>query len=157
MLVRWHPLQEIEDVRRQFDRLFSDVATLEQDTKKGEWVPASELRDDGDHLTLRLSLPDIEAKDLDIQVTKDSLSVSGERHLEAPVQPQGEHQASSQKGYYWSEISYGKFRRVFALPVAIANDQVTADYNNGILTLTLPKANEVKAFKVNVKSELTSS
>ncbi len=48
MLVRWHPLQEIEDVRRQFDRLFSDVATLEQDTKKGEWVPASELRDDGD-------------------------------------------------------------------------------------------------------------
>lgn len=157
MLVRWHPLQEIEDVRRQFDRLFSDVATLEQDTKKGEWVPASELRDDGDHLTLRLSLPDIEAKDLDIQVTKDSLSVAGERHLEAPVQPQGEHQVSSQKGYYWSEISYGKFRRVFALPVAIANDQVTADYSNGILTLTLPKANEVKAFKVNVKSELTSS
>jgi HSP20 family protein len=157
MLVRWHPLQEIEDVRRQFDRLFSDVATLEQDTKKGEWVPSSEIRDYGDHLTLRLSLPDIEAKDLDIQVTKDSLSVAGERHLERSVQPQGEHQVSSQKGYYWSEISYGKFRRVFALPVAIANDQVTADYNNGILTLTLPKANEVKAFKVNVKSELTSS
>jgi HSP20 family protein len=149
MLVRWHPLQEIEDVRRQFDRLFSDVVNVEQNTKKGEWIPASELRDDGEHLTLRVSLPEIKANDLDIQVTKDSLSISGERRLE--------RQEGSEKGYYWSEISYGKFRRVFALPVAIANDQVTADYNNGILTLTLPKANEVKAFKVNVKSELTSS
>jgi len=149
MLVRWHPLQEMEDVRRQFDRLFRDVVTLEQDSKKGEWIPASELRDDGDHLTLRLALPDIEAKDLDVQVTKDSLSISGERHIE--------HQQDSEKGYYWSEISYGKFRRVFALPVAIANDQVKADYNNGILTLTLPKANEVKAFKVNVASELPTS
>ena len=149
MLVRWHPLQEIEDVRRQFDRLFSDVVNVEQNTKKGEWIPASELRDDGEYLTLRVSLPEIKAKDLDIQVTKDSLSLSGERH---PERPEG-----SEKGYYWSEISYGKFRRVFALPVAIANDQVTADYNNGILTLTLPKANEVKAFKVNVTSELPTS
>lgn len=149
MLVRWHPLQEIEDVRRQFDRLLGEVANLEQDTKKGEWVPASELRDDGEHLTLRLSLPDIDAKDLDIQVTKDSLLIAGERHVE--------RQKDSEKGYYWSEISYGKFRRVFALPVAIANDQVTADYKYGILTLTLPKANEVKAFKVNVASELPTS
>jgi HSP20 family protein len=116
MLVRWHPLQEIEDVRRQFDRLLGEVANLEQDTKKGEWVPASELRDDGEHLTLRLSLPDIDAKDLDIQVTKDSLLIAGERHVE--------RQKDSEKGYYWSEISYGKFRRVFALPVAIASYQL---------------------------------
>ncbi|PZU96366.1 MAG: molecular chaperone [Pseudanabaena sp.] len=149
MLVRWQPLQEIEEVRRQFDRLFSDFATVDQESNKGSWVPASELRDDGDYLTLRLSLPDVEAKDLDIQVTKDSLSVSGERHFQ--------RKEESGKGYYWSEISYGKFRRVFALPVAIENEQVKADYNNGILTLTLPKANEVKAFKVSVNSELPAS
>jgi len=153
MLVRWHPLQEIEDVRRQFDRLFSDVVNVEQNAKKGEWIPASELRDDGEHLTLRVSLPDIKSKDLDIQVTKDSLSIAGERHLER----QEGSENGSENGYYWREISYGKFRRVFALPVVIANDQVTADYNNGILTLTLPKANEVKAFKVNVASELPTS
>jgi HSP20 family protein len=149
MLVRWHPLQEIEDVRRQFDRLFRDFAPLDKEAQKGEWLPASELRDDGEHLTLRLSLPEIEAKDLDIQVTKDSLSIAGERQIK--------RQEDSEKGYYWSEISYGKFRRVFALPVAIANDQVMADYKNGILTLTLPKAAEVKAFKVNVSGELASS
>jgi len=148
MLVRWHPLQEIEDVRRQFDRLFRDVVTLEQDAKKGEWIPASELRDDGEYLTLRVSLPDIAAKDLDIQVTKDSLSIAGERPLQV--------KDDSKNGYYWSEISYGKFRRVFALPVAIANEEVKADYNNGILTLTLPKASEVKAFKVNVATDVAT-
>jgi HSP20 family protein len=94
-------------------------------------------------------LPDIEAKDLDIQVTKDSLSISGERHVKKKEE--------SEKGYYWSEISYGSFRRVFALPVAIENEQVKAEYTNGILTLTLPKANEVKAFKVNLTSELPAS
>ncbi|MEI6330555.1 MAG: Hsp20/alpha crystallin family protein [Pseudanabaena sp. ELA645] len=157
MLVRWHPLQEIEDVRRQFDRLFNDVVNVEQNAKKGEWIPASELRDDGEYLTLRVSLPEIKANDLDIQVTKDSLSIAGERHFERQEGSENASENGSKKGYYWSEISYGKFRRVFALPVAIANDQVTADYNNGILTLTLPKANEVKAFKVNVASELPTA
>lgn len=149
MLVRWQPFQEVEEVRRQFDRLFRDMTTLDKDAEKGSWVPASELRDDGDHLTLRLSLPDIDAKDLDIQVTKDSLAIAGERRIES--------KGESDKGYYWSEISYGKFRRVFALPVAVEQEQVKADYTNGILTLTLPKANEVKAFKVSVNSELPSS
>jgi len=149
MLVRWQPFHEIEEVRRQFDRLFRDISTIDQDAAKGAWVPASELRDDGDHLTLRLAIPDIDAKDLDIQVTKDSLSIAGERRIEKKEE--------SEKGYYWSEISYGQFRRVFALPVAIENEQVKADYTNGILTLTLPKANEVKAFKVNVSTELPSA
>ena len=149
MLVRWQPFQEMEEVRRQFDRLFRELAPLEQESAKGGWIPASELRDDGEHLTLSLSLPDIEAKDLDIQVTKDSLSISGERHVEKKEE--------SEKGYYWSEISYGSFRRVFALPVAIENEQVKAEYINGILTLTLPKANEVKAFKVNLTGELPAS
>jgi HSP20 family protein len=150
MLVRWHPLQEMEEMRRQFDRLFRDIEPLAQETLKGGWVPASELRDDGEHLTLRLSLPEIEAKDLDIQVTKDSISISGERQVE-------QHKEESEKGYYWSEMSYGKFRRVFALPVPIEHEQVKAEYTNGILTLTLPKANEVKAFKVNVAAELPAS
>ena len=149
MLVRWQPFQEMEEVRRQFDRLFREFAPLDQETAKGGWVPASELRDDGDNLTLRLTLPEIEAKDLDIQVTKDSISVAGERH--------DERKEESEKGYYWSEMSYGKFRRVFALPVAIEHEQVKAEYTNGILTLTLPKANEVKAFKVNVTGELPTS
>jgi len=149
MLVRLHPLKEMEDVRRQFDRLFRDVATFDKDTTRGEWVPLSELRDDGDHLTLRIALPDVEVKDLDIQVTKDSLSIAGERHIELNQE--------SEKRYYWSEISYGKFHRVFALPVAIENEQVTADYTNGILTLTLPKASEVRAFKVNVTNGLSAA
>ena len=151
MLVRWQPFQEIEEVRRQFDRLLGDFATVDQGASKGSWVPASELRDDGEHLTLRLSLPDINPNDIDIQVTKDSLSVAGERHF------QRKSESDKDKGYYWSEMSYGKFRRVFALPLAIAHEQVKADYSNGILTLTLPKANEVKAFKVQVNGELPAA
>ncbi len=149
MLVRWQPLQEIEEVRRQFDRMFRDITTLDQEAAKG-WAPASELRDDGDHLTLKLAIPGIDVKDLDVQVTKDSLTIAGERHVERK-------EDSNEKGYYWSEISYGKFRRVFALPVAIENERVKAEYTNGVLTLTLPKASEVKAFKVNVTTDSPTS
>ena len=145
MLVRWQPLQEIEEIRRQFDRVFRDVSAIDQESVKG-WVPASELRDDGDHLTLKLAIPGIEPKDLDIQVTKDSLTVAGERHLE-------QKEEATEQGYYWSEITYGKFRRVFALPVAVENERVKAEYTNGMLTLTLPKAIEVKAFKVSVAAD----
>ncbi len=75
------------------------------------------------------------AKDLDIQVTADRVSISGERKEESK---------SEDKGVTRSEFRYGKFQRVIPLPVRIQNTNVTADYKDGILNLTLPKAEEEK-------------
>ena len=85
----------------------------------------------------------MEAKDLDIQVTADSVSISGERKEESK---------SEEKGVTRSEFRYGSFSRVIPLPVEIQNSNVTAEYKDGILNLTLPKseAEKTQVVKVNV-------
>jgi HSP20 family protein len=85
----------------------------------------------------------MEAKDLDVQVTGEAVLISGERQSENKTQ---------EGGMTRSEFRYGSFRRVIPLPTRIKNDSVQAEYKNGILSLTLPKAEEEKnkVFKVNL-------
>ncbi|MBD2182125.1 Hsp20/alpha crystallin family protein [Planktothrix sp. FACHB-1355] len=141
-IVRLQPFQEMETLRRQMDRMFDELAQYNGETSQG-WVPAIELHDEENHLTLRAEIPGVEGKDLDIHVTREAVSLAGERRYEK----QAEH-----KGFYHSEFRYGKFQRTVQLPVLIQNDKVQAEFKNGILTLTLPKAEELqrKVVKVNV-------
>jgi len=129
MLVRyWQPLREFDMMRRQFDRLFDEMTTIAP--AQSAWMPAVELKDNGDSFTLRAQLPGIETKDLDVQVTPEAVLIAGEQRSE---------QQSENNGMIKSEFRYGKFRRVVPLPVAVINDQVQAAYKDGILSLTLPK------------------
>lgn len=129
MFVRyWQPFQEMETLARQRDRLFDDLEGTQQE--QPIWAPAMELQDTGEALVLRAQLPGVDAKDADIQVAKQSVAISGEYRQE----PKTEN-----KGTFKSEFRYGKFHRTVKLPVAVDNGQVTADYTNGVLTLTLPK------------------
>ena len=142
-LVRYNPWQEMSSLQRQLNRLFDDAFTSES---WGEWsnlskVPAAELTETDDALLLKLEVPGMEAKDLDIQVTADSVSISGERKEETK---------SEEKGVTRSEFRYGKFSRVIPLPVKIQNTNVTAEYKDGILNLTLPLAQEEKNKVVKV-------
>jgi len=140
MLVRyWQPFQEMEALARQLDRMFDDLdgTAKEQPT----WAPAMELQDIGEALVLRAQIPGVDANDVDIQVAKQSVAISGEYRQE--------HKAEEQ-GYFKSEFRYGKFNRTVKLPVAIDNTQVKADYTNGVLTLTLPKHAEVRTQVVKV-------
>lgn len=108
-------------------------------------VPSAELKETEDAIHLKLELPGIEAKDVDLQVTENAVYLSGERKSEAK---------SEDKGVIKSEFHYGKFQRVIPLPARIQNTNVTADYKDGILNLTLPKAEEQKnkVVKVNLAS-----
>lgn len=142
MLVRyWQPWKDMELMRRQFDQLFDElgqaqpVATI--------WRPAIELKEDGDQIVLRAELPGMAAKDLDVQVTREAVVISGEHRHE---------QQTEEKGRVKSEFRYGQFRRVVPLPAAIQNDKVEAEYKNGILSLTLPKVEEAKnkVVKINL-------
>lgn len=135
MLVRyWQPWREIDTLRRQFDQLFDSVDTA-------GWTPAIELKDSGNEFVLRAQLPGIDAKDLDVQVTKDAVSISGEHHQE---------NRSEENGFFRSEFRYGKFQRVIPLPVEVQNDQVKAEFKDGILSLTLPKVEQAKVVKLNL-------
>ncbi len=144
-LVRYNPWQEMSSLQRQLNRLFDDALIPEtwSDFSKVSKIPAAELTENDEALNLKLEVPGMEAKDLDIEVTVDRVSISGERKSETK---------SEENGRTRSEFRYGKFSRVIPLPTAIQNTNVTAEYKDGILNLTLPKAEEekTKVVKVNL-------
>lgn len=151
-LIRWQPFQEMETLRHQMDKMFDEIAGYNREVTK-TWSPAVELEDTNDQLILRAEVPGLEGKDLDIQVAREAVSIAGETRYE---------NKASERGYLRSEFRYGKFQRTIPLPAAIKNDQVQAEFKNGILILTMPKAEEAKnkVVKINLaddKTALTSS
>jgi len=142
-LVRLNPCQEFNAMQRQFNRLFDEVVPAKELDRSFIIVPAAELQETSDAIHLKLEIPGIEAKDLDVKVTENAVSVSGERKSETKTED---------KGVTKSEFHYGKFRRVIPLPARIQNTNVTAEYKDGILNLTLPKteAEKNKVVKVNL-------
>ena len=142
-LVRYNPWQEMNSLQRQLNRLFDDALTPDNwnDFCNLSKVPAAELNETDDALHLKLEIPGMEAKDLDIQVMADRVAISGERKSETK---------SEEDGRTRSEFRYGKFSRVIPLPARIQNTNVTADYKDGILNLTLPKSEEEKNKVVKV-------
>jgi HSP20 family protein len=144
-LIRWQPFREIDALQREMNRLFDSLTADMTSLSNQAFMPAAELHETADAIHLKLEVPGIDAKDLDIQVSADAVSVSGERKSES---------TSEDKGVKRTEFRYGRFQRVFQLPARIQNDHVTADYKDGILTITLPKAEgeKTKVVKVNVVS-----
>ncbi|MCY7321694.1 MAG: Hsp20/alpha crystallin family protein [Phormidesmis sp. CAN_BIN36] len=131
--VNWQPWQEMEAMRRQFDRVFEDLATTQR--VEPTWKPAVELKSNETEFVLRVQLPGIDAKDLDVKIGRNGVSLSGEHKAENKIE---------ENGFFRSEFRYGKFQRVISLPSPIQNDQVNAEFKDGILTLTLPKVQAVR-------------
>jgi HSP20 family protein len=124
---------------RMFDRWMPDFDGGLEDLKL---VPSAEMNETDTEIHLKLEVPGMEADDLDISVTDDSVSIKGER--------QSETQSDDERGVR-SEFYYGKFERVIPLPARVKRDQVNAEYKNGILNLTLPKDKENEQAVVKVK------
>lgn len=142
MLMRyWQPFTSTETIRRQIDRTFDELAASHNSEKT--WMPVVELEDAGDDFFLKAQLPGIDPKNIDIQVTREAVSISGDRAIERKAE---------KPNFVRSEFRYGKFHRVLPLPAPIQNDRVQAEYKDGILTLTLPKVTEArnKVVKVNL-------
>ena len=144
-LVRYNPWQEMNHLQRQLNRLFDDALTPDNWENFGNFskIPAAELTETDDALHLKLEVPGMQAKDIDVQVMADRVAISGERKSETK---------SEENGTTRSEFRYGKFQRVIPLPARIQNTNVTAEYKDGILNLTLPKSEEEKnkVVKVNL-------
>ena len=144
-LVRWNPWNEIDTLQRLFEDTRVPSALFE---RVGVKVPPAELHETEHAIHLKLELPGIAAKDLDVQVTEKSVYISGERKSETKTED---------KGTTKSEFYYGKFQRVIPLPAKVQNTNVTADYKDGILNLTLPKTEQEKNKVVKVNLEQASA
>jgi HSP20 family protein len=142
-LIRWQPFQEIDSLQRDMNRLFDRLGMMDGEGNRSAFVPAAELQETSDAIHLRLEVPGMNVEDLDVHVTAEAVSLSGERREES---------TSEDKGVSRTEFRYGRFQRVIPLPVRVQNTEVQANYKDGILKLTLPKAEEEKnkVVKVNL-------
>jgi HSP20 family protein len=141
-LIRWEPFREIEGLQRQMNRLFDQMMSPEFSDRLGErvgegmsFMPAAEMHETADEVKLRMEIPGIDPNDLDVRVTAEAVAVSGERKAETKTEEQGMRR---------SEFRYGRFQRIIPLPARIQNNNVQAEFKNGVLCLTMPKAEEEK-------------
>lgn len=137
MLVRYNPWNQMNAITRQLDSLFQDFQAPTFIT------PAAELHETDEAVHLKLELPGVETKDVDIEVTENAVKVVAERKTQTKT---------DENGKVRSEFYYGKFQRVIPLRARIQNTAVTAEYKDGILNLTLPKSEteKNKVVKVNL-------
>jgi HSP20 family protein len=143
---RWDPFREISSLQREMNRLFERMMTTTGERGEGleyNFIPAAEIREDDDIIELRVELPGMEAKDLDVKVTADAVSISGERKSESRSEERGMRRDAIRHAMR-TEFRYGRFQRVISLPARIVNDKVQAEFKNGVLCLKLPKAEEEK-------------
>ena len=143
-LIRWEPFREVESLQKEMNRLFDRLVPT--DAGNGEkmglsFIPAAEITETPEAVQIKLEIPGMEAKDLNLEVTANSLTINGERKSEIKTE---------EEGFTRTEFRYGKFHRVIPLPVQVDNNNVTAEYKDGILNLTLPKAEEEKNKVVKV-------
>ena len=132
---------ELDRMRRQMERLLSDVSSLPSFEPKAGVFPLVNITEDNDNFYVRAELPGVEASGLDIQAAANNISISGERTIAAEV---------DNVKYHRREREAGKFSRMIGLPGDINTDKVGAELVNGILTLTVPKAEAAKPRQITV-------
>ncbi|SRR5579883_1281203 len=143
-LTHWEPFRGIENLQREMNRLFDRfLPSGNSEIHMLSFVPSAEMEETDDTIQIKLEVPGMDAQDLDVQVTEESIVIKGERKSESKTEA---------KGMVRSEFHYGQFERRIPLPAHIQTDKVQADCKNGILQLTLPKVESAqrKVVKVNV-------
>lgn len=145
--VYWDPVRQLSTLRDDLDRFFENpLAGFGEVTQPflGGWMPAMDLYEDKDNFVLKAELPGMKKEDIEISLHEGVLTISGERKSE------GEHKEGDT---YRSERFFGRFHRTMSLPRPVAGEKVSASYKDGILTVTLPKAEEAKPkqIPINVK------
>ncbi len=141
-LTRWEPFRDLMSIRRDMDRLFEEFYSQPLATVEG--MPLIDMYQTDDDVVLRATLPGVNADDLDIQITGDVLTIHGE------VKEESEKKEAK---YHMRERRYQSFSRSLKLPANVVSDKAKADMVNGILNLTLPKAEESKPKTISVKAK----
>jgi HSP20 family protein len=143
-LIRWEPAREMMTLREAMDRLFDDAFTRPFGLTSGLQAPAIDLYQTEDEIIIHAVLPGLKADDVQLSITGDLLTLKGEFK---------EKEEKKEKAYHLREQHYGSFERVIGLPTEVVADKAKADFEDGILTITLPKADDVKPKTITIKAK----
>jgi HSP20 family protein len=131
-------------LREAMDRLFDDAFTRPINLRDGGWsAPAIDMYQTDDEVVVKAALPGFKANEVQINVTGDMLTLKGDMQHE---------EEKKDKAWHIREQRWSTFERTVVLPTAVVSDRASADFENGILTITLPKAEEVKPRTITVKA-----
>lgn len=146
-LVRWEPFRDLISLREAMDRLFEESFVrpgLGRLVPAGAEALAVDMYETDDTIVVKSAIPGIKPEDLDISITGDTLTIKGETKAEEEVK---------EENYIRRERRYGSFCRSVAIPMPVMTDKAQAEFEDGVLTLTLPKAEEVKPKAIKVKTK----
>ncbi|PYQ99350.1 MAG: molecular chaperone [Acidobacteria bacterium] len=143
-IVRWNPFNDMDAHQERMSRMFDHFyGRPQEDLARGSWVPAVDIYTNGQHeLVLRAELPDMKEEEIDLTLEDNTLTLRGERKLDAEV---------AEEQFHRIERSYGAFARTFALPPTVDAGKVSAEYKAGVLTIRLPLREEAKPKQIKVQ------
>ena len=146
-IVRYDPFRDLRTLQEEVNRLFSSNLTRgfsEEGIGRGAWNPSVDIYENKDQIVLEAELPGMKQDDFELTVENNVITLRGERQFE---------KKEDSDNYHRVERSYGSFTRSFTLPQTVSAEGATAEYNNGVLRVTLPKREETKARRIQVNNE----
>jgi HSP20 family protein len=146
-IVRWEPFRDLVGLQDRMNRLFDEAfrgagRPAEDDwSLGGTWAPAVDIYEQEGNIVLKAELPGVDAKEVDIRLENNVLTLRGERKLDNEVK---------RESYHRVERAYGSFTRSFTLPSVVDQDKIKAEYKDGVLRVTLPKKEEARPRQINI-------
>jgi HSP20 family protein len=144
LLTRWEPFREFVSLQDRMNRLFRDSYGPEGQNEAlttSAFAPPVDVYEDEHNVTLKIEVPGIDEKDIDVRIENNTLTVHGERKFE---------KEEKEENYRRVERQYGSFTRTFTLPNTVEQESVQADYDKGVLKITLAKKAEAKPKQIKV-------
>jgi HSP20 family protein len=144
VLTRWEPFREFSTLQDRMNRLFRESyndAGRDESLTTSSFAPAVDVYEDEHKVALKIEVPGIEEKDIDVRVENNTLTVHGERKIE---------KEEKEENYRRVERQYGSFTRTFTLPQTVDTENVSAIYDKGVLKISLPKKAEAKPKQIKV-------
>ena len=145
-LMEWRPFREVTRLRREMDRLWDDYFGSGRrglQPLQREFAPAVDVKETAEAVVVKAEVPGMDAKEINISVTGDVLTIKGEKKSE---------REEKEENYHLVERGHGSFSRSLTLPAAVDLDKIEARYDKGVLTVTCPKKEEVKPKAIEIKS-----
>ena len=139
-IIRWDPFREMSSIQNEVSRLVDSVWS----GRKESWLPAVDVYDNKDAVVLKAELAGMDPDDIQIEVDDNVLTIKGERKFEEKV---------DEERYYRVERRFGSFQRSLALPQGVKPEDISAGYEDGILTVTVPKVEEEKPKRIEVRAK----
>lgn len=139
------PFRELATLQDRMNRIFHDTMARGQDEEifTGTWAPPVDIFETKDRIVLKAELPGFKEDQIQLRFDNGILTLEGERKFE---------KETGDENYHRVERSYGKFQRSFTLPTMIQNDKIEASFNNGVLTVSLPKREETKPKQIRIQT-----